>query len=459
MRSFAAPVAVRQRLLIRADEHERTACRLILIRHAGVDVGVPAADYVCMRLLAPRTRVLAAPAPAEAGVRARALACIDFAPLLLIAGWKLVSLAVMLLAFTYLDFSNEAWRASFVYPDIEPASFRTALQTWDGSHYLYLAEQGYSAGHPSNAFYPLYPLSIRAVSLITGDSLVAALLISNLASAAGLWLLYAFVQRRFSRVTAWRTLVLFLAFPTAFFLNVAYSEGLFLLLTTAFLYLLYDRRYAAAAAIAFLLPFARPLGVAIVLPAIVFVLVEASRATAPALGLRGRLRAVLLHPGSVVVLAPLAGFAAYLAYMYALTGDALASFHALETWGNGYGLANALDPRYFVDNLFHERLAIHSFDYSILDRVFFLGFVASLPLAYRRLDKPLFVLCLALGLSPLLGSYQSYMRYVLMALPMFIAYGSFFTGRLPRLYVAVLTCLIVLQVEFTALHVLHYWAA
>lgn len=81
--------------------------------------------------------------------------------------------------------------------------FATHFATWDAAHYLYLSEVGYSAGVASCAFYPLWPLSMRAFALCTGGNhLVSGLILANVFSLAAWWLFYLLVERRFGAKAA-----------------------------------------------------------------------------------------------------------------------------------------------------------------------------------------------------------------------------------------------------------------
>jgi hypothetical protein len=109
---------------------------------------------------------------------------------------------------------------------------------WDALRFLLIASSGYDgvATPPnSTAFFPLYPLAIRALNLIGIDEVVAALLISAVGSLVAFAFLYKLAvhdsgaedpddgQKAGSRA------VLYLAlFPTAVFLLAPYSESLFL---------------------------------------------------------------------------------------------------------------------------------------------------------------------------------------------------------------------------------------
>src|SRR5256714_14959833 len=102
---------------------------------------------------------------------------------------------------------------------------------WDATHFLRLAEFGYTASDKFKAwFYPLYPWSVRFCSYLCGDYLGASFLVSGIA------LLFAVIILRRLAVFAWspeigrRTVFFFLIFPTAFYLHIGYTESLFLAL-------------------------------------------------------------------------------------------------------------------------------------------------------------------------------------------------------------------------------------
>ena len=121
-----------------------------------------------------------------------------------------------------------------------------SLVRLDGLRYVDIAEFGY---HPvtdptfrdpasvTPVWPPGYPILIRLASyVLPGDMAFAAVAVSNLAALGLLVMLYRFVDHEFGRDMAQRSVVALIAFPTAFFLGVAYSESVFLLLTVASLY-------------------------------------------------------------------------------------------------------------------------------------------------------------------------------------------------------------------------------
>ena len=107
-----------------------------------------------------------------------------------------------------------------------------ATERQDAVWYLRLADDGWSSDDASAAFFPLYPLTVRAVSwVLPGDTLLAALLVSNLAFLGALLALFALTAEAFGDRVARRAIVVAAIFPTAFFFLAPYTESLFLFLS------------------------------------------------------------------------------------------------------------------------------------------------------------------------------------------------------------------------------------
>jgi hypothetical protein len=103
---------------------------------------------------------------------------------------------------------------------------------WDSIWFLRIAEHGYQwslHGKPATAFFPLYPLLIRAGTLCGVPALAVAIIISNLAFAGVLFYLYRLNAPRLGRRAVRISLWIVALFPTAVFTAAPYSESLFLL--------------------------------------------------------------------------------------------------------------------------------------------------------------------------------------------------------------------------------------
>lgn len=119
------------------------------------------------------------------------------------------------------------------------AEFFTVWNRWDTGHYLEIATNGYNPATENPAFFPLYPLLIRALDpVLPGRALGAALVIASVATIAALAVIHRLVEDLYDTPTAQRTAQYLMASPFAFYLVAAYNESLFVALATACLYCL-----------------------------------------------------------------------------------------------------------------------------------------------------------------------------------------------------------------------------
>jgi hypothetical protein len=380
------------------------------------------------------------------------------ADLLGLLAWRLLLLLLPAL-FAVLQiapFSADNYFANFHGAAVKAPTFATRWATWDAQHYLFIAAHGYVAGHISSAFWPLWPLLIRLATKATGvPALGAALALANLlaiGATVGLWHLVRARSAADDERTANWTVAFLLAFPSAFFLALPYSEALFLALTVALFLALDRRRYAWAALAACALPLARPVGLFILLP----LLSHARRE------LRGPSGAEASRPRrstlALLLLAPLAGAAAYFAIHLLSTGEALGAFAVRGRFVSGQSLGQLFD----IGGLFRAAFAVdalHSVTGSLLDRALFLLAVLALPWIYRR-DRVLFWYALPMTLVPALAlRFMAFGRFALVLFPVFWA-GAATLGapRRAALRWGLLALGLALQLWLYFRHSLNLWA-
>lgn len=78
------------------------------------------------------------------------------------------------------SFSVKSYNDNFHWPENKVPSTQEKMSTWDGEHYLFLSQNGYLKDQPSNAFYPLWPMTIYAASIFSGlKPLYAGLLMAK----------------------------------------------------------------------------------------------------------------------------------------------------------------------------------------------------------------------------------------------------------------------------------------
>lgn len=199
---------------------------------------------------------------------------------------------------------------------------------WDTGFYLSIAEEGYryeNVTFPSVAFFPLYPMLLRALRVFTGDPLWAGIILSNVALLAGVILLYRLVEIEGDVGAADRTVWYVLIYPASFFGSAIYTESLFLLLAVATLYLARRDRWWAAGLVSILAALTRLVGL-IVMPMLVLEWFQRRRkalATGEQPPAWGSLIAALLAPVGTLV---------YMLYLKLAFGNPLAFMHASQAW-------------------------------------------------------------------------------------------------------------------------------
>ncbi len=198
----------------------------------------------------------------------------------------------------------------------------TAWERFDALWFLRIAESGYVDGDGSAAFFPLFPLLIRAMSwVIGGHPFAAAMVVANAAFAAALCVLYLFTAEERSEETARTTVLLVGAGPASLFFYAPYSEPLFLLLALVAFRAARHRSWVLAASAAALAALTRSVG--IVVPAAIAV---------EAVHQRLERRGGSLVPGLAAAAVGALGTAAYLLYWQLKGGDWLAPLHQQANW-------------------------------------------------------------------------------------------------------------------------------
>lgn len=126
------------------------------------------------------------------------------------------------------------------YYHVDPNNiFLDVWARWDSGFYLTIINEGYNfvPGQQSNvAFFPLYPLLVDVLGAVTGNVLLAAVLVSNAFLFGSLVLLYRLTELEFDSDTAGRAVFYIAAFPTAFFFSAVYTESTFLFFSIGSLY-------------------------------------------------------------------------------------------------------------------------------------------------------------------------------------------------------------------------------
>ncbi len=193
------------------------------------------------------------------------------------------------------------------------------FSAWDSGWYQKIATSGYEYLNDSKehsvAFYPLFPLLSRVVMSLGLPFQVAGTVVNNLAFLGALIVLYSWINERHGISAArWTTAVLAWC-PLSLFGSVTYSEGLYLLFSTAALRAFDKKQYGWTALWGAIASAGRPTGIALFVAFLVVTYFE--------------------RRGAIAYVASLAaggGLFLYSLYCQIQFGDALAFFHAQKAW-------------------------------------------------------------------------------------------------------------------------------
>lgn len=321
------------------------------------------------------------------------------------------------------------------------------LNRWDAGWWILTARQGYPAVVPTAggtvakstlAFFPLFPGLIRATTfLLPVSAATAGILVSVAAGAVSVVLIHRIALRLTTPLAARRAAVLFSFFPGAMVLSMPYSEGVMIALCAACLLALMEERWTAAGLWGLLATASRASALAVV-PACLWHAVRAAR------------RDGSWRPLAAPALAPI-GALAFVGFLWARTGDAVALLHAEKAWGTtpGFARATRILLADFVRAPFTDPLAA-TVTLSVL-----VAAGAGVMLLRRRWPVCLSLYTLSvLAISAASRTDGLRPRDVLTAFPLFLAVGDGLPGRWYRPVVGLLAAALAVSLLF---HNIGFW--
>ena len=311
----------------------------------------------------------------------------------------------------------------------------------DSGWYYGIATAGYFY-HPgqqsSIAFFPSYPLAVRAIGdVIGGDYQIAGSLLGVLSGAGAAVLFAGWVWRRLPRGGAITAIAVLLLYPYAFFLYGAmYSDSLFVLTAIGSFVLLERRYYWLAGLVGALATAGRPVGVAVAVGLLVRMLEMRAEAQSTAVpgarpGWRDLLRAIpAVRWREAGVLISGLGLAAWCVYLWVQFGDpfAFATVQEAPGWYQRGG------PHTWFKIVYIGTMLKGPVDVAIrltAQAVMCFLAVLLLPRVHRLFGWGYVAYSLVVLAIPIIGTkdFMGTGRYVLAAFPVVAAAGDFLATR------------------------------
>lgn len=230
---------------------------------------------------------------------------------------------VLIVKLLVLFFGSQSYQVVTDKALAQPNGFFGIWKRWDAVHYLDIAQLGYTAVGEHRfmiVFFPFYPVLIASFNAVFDDYLLSAFIVSGVASIALGLVFRELVRMDYSEKIAQFSVLFLFIFPTAFVLHIPYTESLFLALTVGCFLAARRRSWILVGILGALACLTRINGL-ILFPALLFEVWEEYRETK------------VFNPKWFCLALIPAGFAAYLALNYYVTGDAtMFLVHQREHW-------------------------------------------------------------------------------------------------------------------------------
>lgn len=352
-------------------------------------------------------------------------------------------------------FSQYFTPSSAYFPDAPQSFAFTSFRwldvwgRWDSGWYLQIAAHGYpqTSGEgvdSSFAFFPLYPLTIKLLSLPLPQAwlnqtvyLFLGVFLSNLFALLGLGLFYQLVKTHHPKAVAANSVLFLLLFPTSFFFSTAYSEALFFLLLMLNFWQLQRRQFWLANLSTALLSLTRPYGIIMLLVNFI------------AYGQHKHWQIRKFDAQLFSLLLPLLAVGGWMAYCHLQTGDPLAFLHVQSLWHKALSWpwqSIWQDPN-FIGYI------------TPLEQALTVGCTMLVLLSFRYLPFLWALTANLFNLIPLLsGTIISNTRYLLLLFPIFVLL-AFWTHKKPQLTLPLQVSLLTGQILLFIAWCQFYWVA
>ncbi len=304
-----------------------------------------------------------------------------------------------------------------------PNALWDAFARYDAGWYHGIASKGYvygAGGRNNLAFFPLYPMTMRAGGTLLGsrqeDFYFAGVVVSWLAFAAAMVVLYKLARLYLDERAAMRSLLYAAIFPFAYFFGMVYSESLFLLGLVGSAYAFRTRQWAWGALAGAAMTATRVTGVMAV-PGLAWIAWQAAGENR-----RDRVLAAIAVAGTLL------GIGAYCVYNYVVSGTPFAWYDAITHWNYAPGQNPVTMPftvlRALVTRPF-TYLSEGMAPYDTLNTLAAVGAFALLPVIVKRFGTG-YALIVAGGLLlPLSsGQLEGLGRYASVQFPIALALAS-----------------------------------
>lgn len=359
-------------------------------------------------------------------------------------------------SFVWLIQLLAALMVAFIFSHIFPSSNKhyPMFHAWDGGYYLQIAKNGYNYLRIT-AFYPLYPLLILFLHLLTTLSYpLCGFIISNLCLLIALIFLYRFIRHNEQDIlVAKRTLWLLTAFPTAMFYHCIYTESTNLMFLVLFFYFLQQGHWYRAILAGACAAITHGFGMLLILPGLAYLWQERKNLD---------YKTIIIRIFSLLFI--FVGIILYMVYLYIKAGTPFAFVLAHKFWRhhNIIPVVHIITYLHFI----YGRVQLAA-NYKIIETIqgvfalvmVFMG-VLMLTIYRKRFNFPIklfYIVSVLLSISSGPGGHlDSFARYEMVLFPGFIVW-AYLCQKRELLFLLSLSIMIPLKTILLGTFVDGYW--
>lgn len=316
-------------------------------------------------------------------------------------------------------------------------NFFLSFAQWDGGNYLHIAKEGYNEPQYF-AFAPIYPITIKLVSIFLKNEILAGLVVSMSSFFVFIHYFHKYIAENYSKQIAKTTVITFIFFPWTFFTIFIYSESLFLLFLTISIYLFAKKKYGVSALLGSFSALTRYLGIFLIL----------------SLSVASIKRKIPLHKLLDYVLATLP-FSIF-SVILALKLQSPLVYVAVES----FWYRQIKDPASTIFSYFWDILINRNFSLNNLtDLVVTVIFLLILALGIKKIPTHLWIFStLAILIPATTGTLISMPRYALSSLGAFLIF-SMYLEKAKWLKIVIWSAMLAIQAFLATRFIMGYWVA
>lgn len=309
---------------------------------------------------------------------------------------------------------------------------------WDSGHYVTIAKMGYS--YPQQAFFPLWPLLIRTISMLGIPPFVISFFLSFIFGLTAFVLFYLLAIRLIGNHPAKYALVLFASFPSAMFLHAGYTEGLFLSLVLLSFLMLEKKLYWLSVIFAGFANMTRLAGFGITVTYLI-------------------LKQPFFKKIAFIAISVF-GLLLYILFLQIVFGNGFLFIDAQKSWCGSQGRCQLISP--LIPLINYGQLVLigwikPNLSTTFIDWFFSVVFFIMLVPVLKKLKANYFIYSLVVILLPLFSSTVGMVRYVLVAFPVFFVIPLLVKNRI--VFIILCLLLFLLELRFVALFTNRIWVA